>query len=130
MSEKKKFTKTTIGFVTQFYEETEDGKFVCTSLDFICGDQVDYEGEDQEPIEVDTTKEVYFGYDMVQPNPPKIHAILAVSGGVASDVLIPDGVTIEIRDYDTEGLDESNSPNLKKDKDGDLYHEMIFENEN
>ena len=39
----KKFTKITTGFVTQVYERNAKGKFVCTSQEFIAGDQVDYE---------------------------------------------------------------------------------------
>jgi hypothetical protein len=38
-----KFTKITVGFVTQVYEKNSEGKFVCTSQEFIAGDQVDYE---------------------------------------------------------------------------------------
>ncbi|KKN55664.1 hypothetical protein LCGC14_0579660 [marine sediment metagenome] len=64
---KKKYSKTTIGSVTQFYEENDDGLFVCTSQDFVAGDQVDYEDENQKPVEIDTTKEVYFGFEMTQP---------------------------------------------------------------
>jgi hypothetical protein len=52
----------------------------------------------------------------------KIKVILAVNGGVVSDVLIPDRVTIEIRDYDV-GVDG----NFKTDDEGDEYKEIIFE---
>ena len=38
-----KFTKITIGFVTQTYEKSAAGEFVCMSQEFIAGDQVDYE---------------------------------------------------------------------------------------
>ena len=38
-----KFTKTTVGFVTQSYEKNTAGKFICTGQEFIAGDQVDYE---------------------------------------------------------------------------------------
>jgi len=56
----------------------------------------------------------------------KIKVILAVDGGVVSDVLIPTGVTIEIRDYDIEGMDGY----FKTDDEGDEYKEMIFEGGN
>jgi len=39
----KKFHKITVGFVTQMYLGDIDGKFACTSQEFIAGDQVDYE---------------------------------------------------------------------------------------
>ena len=38
-----KFTKITVGFVTQSYEKNAAGKFICTGQEFIAGDQVDYE---------------------------------------------------------------------------------------
>ena len=45
-----KFTKTTIGFVTQSYEKNATGKFTCTGQEFIAGDQVDYEDADGNAI--------------------------------------------------------------------------------
>ena len=45
-----KFTKITVGFVTQCYEKNANGKFVCTGQDFIAGDQVDYEDADGNKI--------------------------------------------------------------------------------
>jgi hypothetical protein len=38
-----KFTKITVGFVTQSYEKNDAGKFVCTGQEFIAGDSIDYE---------------------------------------------------------------------------------------
>ena len=38
-----KFTKITVGFITQSYEKNAVGKFICTEQQFIAGDQVDYE---------------------------------------------------------------------------------------
>ena len=38
-----KFTKITVGFVTQNYEKSAAGKFICTEQEFIAGDQVNYE---------------------------------------------------------------------------------------
>jgi hypothetical protein len=39
----KKFTKITTGFVAQAYEKNSAGEFVCTSQEFVAGEQVDYE---------------------------------------------------------------------------------------
>ena len=63
----KKYSKKTVGFVTQFYEENDDGLFVCISQEFIAGDQVDYETEDGTPIEIDTKKEEYQPFHMAKP---------------------------------------------------------------
>ena len=46
----KKFTKITVGFVTQSYEKNAAGKFICTNQKFIAGDQVDYEDVDGNAI--------------------------------------------------------------------------------
>ena len=46
----KKFTKITVGFVTQSYERNAAGKFVCKGQEFIAGDQVDYEDLDGNTI--------------------------------------------------------------------------------
>ena len=46
----KKFTKTTVGFVTQSYEKNAAGKFICTDQEFVAGDQVDYENADGNAI--------------------------------------------------------------------------------
>lgn len=46
-----KFTKTTIGFVSQEFRKQDDGRFICTWQDFIAGDQCDYEDAEDNPIE-------------------------------------------------------------------------------
>jgi hypothetical protein len=38
-----RFTKITVGFVTQVFQKNTAGKFVCASQEFVAGDQVDYE---------------------------------------------------------------------------------------
>ena len=63
----KKFKKVTVGFVIQEYQTEKDGSHTPISQEFIAGDQVDYENEYGEPVEVDTTKEAHCGFDMVQP---------------------------------------------------------------
>lgn len=46
-----RFTKITVGFVTQTFENKAEGKFVCTAQEFIAGDQCDYEGAEGNPLE-------------------------------------------------------------------------------
>jgi len=46
-----KFTKITVGFVTQTFEKDSKGRFVCTHQEFIAGDQCDYEDVEGNPIE-------------------------------------------------------------------------------
>jgi hypothetical protein len=46
-----KFTKTTVGFVTQTFKKNGKGRFVCTHQEFIAGDQCDYEDAEGNPIE-------------------------------------------------------------------------------
>ena len=46
----KKFTKITVGFITQGYKRNAAGKFVCIGQEFIAGDQVDYEDLDGNTI--------------------------------------------------------------------------------
>lgn len=54
--------KVTVGFVVQKYD-TETDKFI--SQDFIAGDEVSYEDEMGEPVEVGDFP--YLPFDMVQP---------------------------------------------------------------
>ena len=46
-----KFTKVTVGFVTQTFEKNSEGRFVCTHQGFVAGDQCDYEDPEGNPIE-------------------------------------------------------------------------------
>jgi hypothetical protein len=59
--------KITVGFVIQDYKKLPNGTLVCTGQEFIAGDQVDYENEMGETVEVDTLKEVYCPFEMMQP---------------------------------------------------------------
>jgi len=52
---------------------------------------------------------------------PKKKIIIAVSGGAVSVLKNPDNITIEIRDYDTDG----DFGTIKEDKDGDKYQEIL-----
>ena len=47
-----KFTKITVGFVTQSYEKNAAGKFICTGQEFIAGDDVQFETLKGDSIEV------------------------------------------------------------------------------
>ena len=46
-----RFTKITVGFVTQTFEKNDKGRFVCAAQEFIAGDQCDYEDAEGNPIE-------------------------------------------------------------------------------
>ena len=59
--------KITTGFVIQDYITLPNGTLVCQNQSFVAGEQVDYENEVGEPIEVDTTKEVYCPFGMESP---------------------------------------------------------------
>ena len=61
------FNKITTGYVIQRYKTLPNGALVCIGQEFIAGDQVDYETTGGEPIEIDTMKEVYYPFHMVQP---------------------------------------------------------------
>jgi len=111
------YHKITTGFVTQTFGIDEDGKFSCTEQSFTAGDEVDRENEFGDPIEIDTTKENYQPFEMVQPN---TEIVVMVSGGLVQGVKIPAGmndVTVVVKDYDTDGVDEA-----QEDEDG-LYLE-------
>ena len=51
---------------------------------------------------------------------------IVISGGCAEVIDKPDGVAVEIRDYDIQDVDEDN-PTIKTDNDGDMYQEMFWE---
>ena len=51
-------------------------------------------------------------------------AVLIISGGVLQSVKgLPKGITLEVRDYDTDGVDDAA---LKVDRDGDCYNEVVW----
>lgn len=65
-----KFTKTTVGFVTQTFKRNHRGRFVCTHQEFIAGDQCDYEDAEGNPIEPPNHE--YQPYNMtLRSRPPK-----------------------------------------------------------
>ena len=60
--------------------------------------------------------------------PRKKVLIIISDGGVAQLEYKPDGIEVEIRDYDIQGADEfpEYRPDCKQDSEGDWYQEMIF----
>ena len=81
-----KFQKITVGFVVQNFQKNGKGEFVCVSQEFVAGDQVDYEDEEGNSVDVDTSKEEYQPYHMIQPGddsytPFEIDKVMAVSTG-------------------------------------------------
>ena len=57
-----KYRKITTGFVIQTYDGTK-----CIASEFVAGDNVEYENENGDPIDMNKDQEEYFGFDMVQP---------------------------------------------------------------
>jgi hypothetical protein len=50
-----------------------------------------------------------------------------ISGGAVQDVVCPCGVCVIIRDYDVEGVDETNTSwDIRRDAENDLYQRMEF----
>ncbi|MCK9544450.1 MAG: hypothetical protein M0R03_20720 [Novosphingobium sp.] len=64
---KKKYSKMTVGFVIQDYEENDDGFFECTAQQFEASDEVDRDDLEGNPIDINTAKEIYFPFEMRQP---------------------------------------------------------------
>ena len=69
-----KFTKITIGFVSQTFELNDDGKMICAKQEFIAGDEVSYEDEYGEPLDF-FPEHIYQSYNMVQPEQPRMFSI-------------------------------------------------------
>ena len=54
-------------------------------------------------------------------------AEIIISGGAVQDVVCPQGVQVIIRDYDVEGVDESNTSwDIRRDSENYLYQRMEF----
>ena len=82
----KKFTKITVGFVSQTFEQNDKDEMVCTEQEFIAGDEVSYEDEHGEPI-IFFPKCQYQSYNMVQPEQPRRFSIRElISDGEVSEV--------------------------------------------
>ena len=77
----RKYNKITVGFVCQEYKENQDGEMVCNHQYFVASDQVDREDKDGEPVEVDSSKEVYQPFSMVQPEEPRHFVLVESSSG-------------------------------------------------
>ena len=52
--------------------------------------------------------------------------IVTVNGGVADPFQIPEGVEVEVRDYDNGECAPDDDPSRKVDAMGDLYCEAVF----
>ena len=65
-----RFTKITVGFVTQSYKKTTAGKFICTGQEFVAGDQVDF--EDSEGNAISECDHVYQPFNMTLLSPVQI----------------------------------------------------------
>jgi len=66
--------KITVGFVMQVFD-VEKGEFI--SQDFTCGDQVDYEDENGDPVDPglfsdSAGRKVYLPFEMYQPGQPEV----------------------------------------------------------
>jgi hypothetical protein len=63
----KTYKKIIIGYVIQEFERQNDGRFKCIEQSFGANDQVDYENDNGDTVEIDESKEIYFPMEMVQP---------------------------------------------------------------
>ena len=82
----KKFTKITVGFVSQTFELNDNDKMVCAKQEFISGDEVSYENEYGEPLD-NIPEHIYQSYDMVRPEQPRMFSIRElISDAEVSDV--------------------------------------------
>ena len=125
------YQKVTVGFVVQSFEMI-DGKFVCTSQDFIAGDDVNYEDDfgdklSPEKLAIVQKDEAYQPFDMKQSNTEKEIITISMQGGLIQsvEILEKSNVEIVVKDYDAENFEEED---LKKDNDG-FYHESRYKNE-
>lgn len=55
--------------------------------------------------------------------------LIIIHGGAAHVLRKPKGIELEIRDYDIEGIDAEEEFRCQKDSDGDLYQEMMWDEE-
>lgn len=61
------FNKITKGFVVQKYHRLPSGNFICLGQTFVAEDEVVYEDDNDNPIDVDHDKEVYQPFGMKDP---------------------------------------------------------------
>jgi hypothetical protein len=55
--------------------------------------------------------------------------IITIEGGIIQDMVLPPGIRVMVRDYDTEGAD-AEIDNLVVDDKGDEYIETVWEEGN
>ncbi len=114
--------KITTGYVVQEMGFNENSRLSCTRQEFIAGD-VNYEDPLGNVMEIDTTKEDYQPFEMVQPN---TEIVVIIEGGIIQHIAFPSGlnnVTVVVKDYDTDG-----SKDVEKDSEGDEYVESRWAN--
>ena len=92
-----KFTKITVGFVTQVFEEDDKGRFVCTDQQFIAGDQCDYEDAQGNPIE--PQEHQYQPFNMTMLSKDEIIArlddvLISIDAGGEQSKRFADGIKI------------------------------------
>ena len=56
----------------------------------------------------------------------KVRVIISVHGGVVDPWQIPEGVEVEVRDYDNGECAPEDDPSLRVDDMGDRYCEAMF----
>jgi DNA-directed RNA polymerase subunit RPC12/RpoP len=122
------FNKITIGYVLQQYVTLPNGTSVCTYQEFIAG-EVEHETKRGEPIspdDIDTSKEHYCPFSMVQPE--KVlganEVRLSYPDGVCPECgeIIPENVEAgqqcskcSFRFYNTDELDEDDEDEIETD---------------
>ena len=114
--------KIVTGYVVQELGFNEESRLSCTRQEFIAGD-VDYEDPLGNPMTIDTSKEDYQPFEMVQPN---TEIVILVEKGLIQNVIFPAGlndVTVVVKDYDTDG-----SQDVEKDDEGDEHVETRWNN--
>ena len=110
--------KITTGYVVQELGFNDKSRLSCNKQEFIAG-EVEYEDINGNPMTIDTSKEDYQPFEMVQPN---TEIVVTVEGGVIQEIIFPsgmNGVTVVVKDYDIDGDDVG----LEKDSAGDEYRE-------
>lgn len=76
----KAFKKITVGFVVQEFV-TIEGIHTCINQSFVAGDQVNYEDGEGNPIEIDSTKELYESFEMKAPTSRPYDGIVFTCSG-------------------------------------------------
>ena len=107
---KMEFKKITEGCVEQTFEDDK-----CVSQKFVAGDVAEYINDQDKVLDSNFVRDhigtTYQSFDIVQPN---TEIVITVQGGLISDVVLPDGMKVVVKDYDSDGFSED----IETDKDG------------